>query len=130
MIDVEVSVFDYVRQFVAEVVPEGCFRSQYTPSPSKFPFATLEESGNITNARFRTNSDDEDNATLTYEANVYAMDKRTCRQVLDVLDKAMMRLNFRRNFMDYTNNLNNPELFRITARYIADVDKTGRLSRN
>lgn len=130
MINVEVSVFDYVRQFVADVVPEGCFRSQYTPSPPKFPFATLEEIGNITNSRYRTNSADEDNATITYEANVYATDKRTCRQVMDALDKAMMRLNFRRNFMDYTNNLNNSDLFRLTARFIADVDKDGRLSRN
>ena len=130
MIDVEVDVFDYVYQFVAEAVPEGCFRSQYTPSPPKFPFATLEEIGNVTNNRFRTNSADEDNATITYEANVYAMDKRTCRQVLDVLDRPMARLNFRRNFMNYTDNLNNPDLFRLTARYIADVDKDRKLSRN
>ena len=130
MIDVEVSVFDYVRQFVSEVVPEGCFRSQYTPSPPKFPFATLEEIGNVTNNRFRSNSAEEDNATITYEANVYAMDKRTCRQVLDVLDRAMARLNFKRNFMDFIDNLNNPDLFRLTARFIADVDKNGKLSRN
>lgn len=126
MIDVEADVFDYVWTFVAPRVPQGCFKSVYVPNPSKFPFVTLMEIDNVTDQRNRTGNDEEDFAIVTFEANVYAMDKFECRRIMNTLDNAMMELNFTRLSMSFIPNLADTTIFRITARYraVADANKT------
>lgn len=123
MIDVEVDVFDYVYPSVSALVPTGCFKSEYVPNPPKFPFATLMEVDNVTETRFRTNSSTEEYAVVTYEANVYAMDKPTCRSVMGALDTAMTALGFIRMSMSTIPNLADPQVFRMTARYRAAADQ-------
>ena len=123
MIDVEADVFDYVYKSVSPLVPAGCFKSVYVPNPSKFPFATLMEMDNITDVKNRSTARDEDFAILTYEANVYAMDKFDCREVMDALDKAMLDLGFTRLSMSFIPNLADSTIFRITARYRAEADQ-------
>ncbi len=122
MIDIEADVFDRVYESVAPLVPKGCFKSVYVPNPSKFPFATLMEMDNTTDSARRSTSADEDYAVITYEANVYAMDKFDCREVMDALDKAMIRLGFTRLSMQFIPNLADSTIFRITARYRAAAD--------
>ena len=129
MIDVENYVFDRVYASVSEVVPLGNFKSEYTPEVSSFPFATLMEMDNATDTRHRTSSDEEEYAVVTYEANVYAMDKQECRSVADTLDRAMMGLNFTRLNMSFTPNVQDRTIFRITARYQAVADKNNILYR-
>lgn len=126
MIDVEADVFDYVYPFVAQLVPQGCFKSVYIPNPSKFPFATLMEMDNITDKRNRSSAMNEEYAIVTYEANVYATDKFDCRDVMNAIDTAMTRLNFSRLSMQFVPNLADSTIFRITARYqaTAGADKT------
>lgn len=122
MIDVEADVFNYVYPAVSALVPTGCFTSMYVPNPSKFPFATLMEMDNTTDARHRSSSDTEEYAVLTYEANVYAMDKATCRNVMNALDTSMTTLGFTRLSMSFIPNLADSTVFRITARYRAEAD--------
>lgn len=122
MIDVEAHVFDYVYQAVSQVVPEGCFRSVFVPSPSRFPFATLMEMDNYTDARFQSTSVQENYAIVAYEANVYAMDKQECRDVMATLDGRMIELGFTRLSMQFVPNLADSSLFRLTARYRAEAD--------
>ena len=122
MIDVESDVFDYVYPFVAQLVPQGCFKSVYIPNPSKFPFATLMEMDNITDKRNRSSAMNEEYAIITYEANVYATDKFDCRDVMNAIDTAMTRLNFSRLSMQFVPNLLDSTIFRITARYQATAD--------
>lgn len=126
MIDVEVDVFDYVYPSVAPLVPEGCFQSVYTPSPSAFPFATLMEMDNQSDANHMSTAMNEEYAVITYEANVYAMDKIQCREVMNALDTAMTQLNFRRLSMQFVPNLANAIIYRIVARYraVADANKS------
>lgn len=122
MIDVEADVFNYVYPDVAPLVPEGCFKSVFVPSPPKFPFATLMEMDNITDAKNRSSARDEDYAVLTYEANVYAMDKVSCRAVMSALDTAMIRLGFTRLSSQFIPNLADNTIFRYVARYRATAD--------
>lgn len=119
MIDVEADVFDRVYTSVAPLVPEGCFKSVYVPNPPKFPFATLMEMDNLTDQANRSSAMDEDYAIITYEANVYAMDKFECRDVMNALDNGMVRLGFMRLSMQHIPNLADNTIFRYTARYQA-----------
>lgn len=130
MIDVENAVFDYVYTSVSQFVPEGCFRSTYVPSPTKFPFATLMEIDNQTDESLRGTAVDEEYAVVTYEANVYAEDKAGCRRVMDVLDRAMIRLGFMRLSLSFIPNLADSTLFRCTGRYRAAADANNIIYRH
>ena len=121
MIDLECDVFNAVYSDVFSLVPTGCFKSMYVPNPTKFPFATLMEIDNYTDSRMRSSADIEDYAIITYEANVYAMDKPGCRKVMDALDKALTRLGFTRLSMGTVPNLADAQLFRMTGKYRAEV---------
>lgn len=123
MIDVETDVFDYVYPFVAPLVPDGCFRSVYVPSSSKFPCATLMETDNVTDVKFRSTAILEDYAILTYEANVYAMSKSECRTVMSALDEGMTRLGFTRATLQFVPNLADSTIWRCVARYTASADR-------
>lgn len=126
MIDVEVDVFDRVYPSVSPLVPYGGFVSQYVPVPPVFPFATLYEIDNRTDAAHRSTAVSEEYAVIAYEANVYAEDKQTCRNVMNALDTEMTKLGFTRNSMGFIPNLADSSLFRYTARYsaVAGENKT------
>lgn len=130
MIDVENAVFDYCYPSVAPLVPEGCFRSVYVPSPPKFPFATLMEIDNQTYDGMRGTAVDEEYAVVTYEANVYAEDKAECRTVIDALDRAMVTLGFTRTSLSFIPNLADSTLFRCTGRYRAAADANNVIYRH
>lgn len=122
MIDVETDVFDFVYPYVAPLVPADCFRSVYVPEAPALPFATLYEVDNATTQRRLSTADEEETATLTYEANAYAMEKFQCRDIINAIDGAMRKLNFRRTMTQYVPNLADSRLFRLTARYTAVAD--------
>ena len=122
MIDVEAAVFDYVYPHISPLVPEGCFRSMYVPNPPKFPFATLMEIDNTVDVRHRSTAVTEEYAVITYEANVYAMDKTECREVMDAMDTALTELGFTRLSMSFIPNLADSTLYRMTARFRATAD--------
>lgn len=122
MIDIEADVFNRVFDSVSPVVPAGCFKSEFVPNPSKFPFATLMEIDNLTSRRHRSSSMTEDYAVVTYEANVYDTSKNGCRTVMNALDNAMVNLGFMRITSQFVPNLADQTLFRYTARYQAVTD--------
>ena len=125
MIDLEAHVFDRIFSDVAPLVPEGCFKSMAVPRSPAFPFATLYETDNFTDRKNRSSAREEDYAIVTYEANVYAMTKAECRNVMCALDEGMSRLGFMRLSLQFVPNLSDPVIFRYTARYqaVADLQK-------
>lgn len=129
MIDIEADVFDRVYESVAPLVPKGCFKSAYVANPPKFPFATLMEMDNITDKANRSSAMDEDYSIVTYEANVYATDKFGCRDVMNALDTAMIRLGFMRLSSQYVPNLADQTIFRYTARYQAVTNEKKEIYR-
>lgn len=122
MIDIEADVFDRVYGAVSPLVPTGCFKSVYVPNPTKFPFVTLMEMDNLTDRKNRSSAMTEDYAIVTYEANVYAMDKAGCKNVMSALDTAMVNLGFIRLMCQFVPNLADNNIFRYTARYQAVTD--------
>ena len=130
MIDVETEVLNAVYPYIEDLVPEDSFSSVYVPAPSSFPFVTLMEMDNISDTGHQSTALDEEYAVITYEANVYATDKLDCREIMDALDQAMIRLNFTRLSMTTVPNLADRTIFRITARYRAVADQSKRLYRH
>lgn len=119
MIDVENAVFDAVYGAVSSLVPTGCFKSVYVPNPPKFPFATLMEIDNYTDPKLRGTAESEEYAVVTYEANVYSLDKPGGRNVMAALDAQMLSLGFTRLSMGSIPNLADSAVFRFTAKYRA-----------
>lgn len=121
MIDVEYDVFDYVYPYVSSLLPEGGFESEFNPSPAVLPHATLIEMDNYTDRATLSSSDVEEFAIVTYEANVYAEDKATCRSIMSGIDQAMTSLNFERLSMRFISNLADTSIYRYVARFRAAV---------
>lgn len=130
MADVEIDVFNYVYQSVVSLVPTGGFKNEYVAAPSKFPFATLMEMDNYTNPDRRSSASTEDSAIVMYEANSYAMDKLACRSLMDAINTAMDKLGFLRISQRPTPNLEDPNVYRITARYRAEADANKTIYRH
>jgi len=123
MIDIEIDVFDYVSRKLAEEKPNVSFESVFVPELSKFPHATLMEMDNITDNRRGTQRTAEEYAIVTYEAQVYALDKFDCREIMGIIDDAMLDLGFSRMSMQFVPNLQDARIFRIVTRYQAEADK-------
>ena len=126
MIDVETDVFDFVYQAVHDLFPEGCFTSEYTPSPPALPHACLKEEDNYTDDKLQDTADGERFGNVLYTANVYAEDKFQCRKLMNAIDTKMQSLNFRRFSMRPIDNAADTSIYRIVAQWRGKVnqDKT------
>lgn len=126
MIDAEVDVFDSVYKAVQFLFPEGCFTSEYTPSPPALPHACLKEEDNYTDDNLQDSSGNERFANLMYTANVYAEDKFQCRKLMNAIDTKMQALGFRRMSLRPVDNAADTSIYRIVAQWRGKVnqDKT------
>ena len=129
MIDIEADVFGRVSQAVAELVPAGNFRSDFVPSVSKMPFATLIEVDNITDPARRDTLKAEQYAIVTYEANAWAQTKSEAKAIISAIDEALMEMNFTRVDMQVVPNFADRRLTRYVARYRAEVDRNKTIYR-
>ena len=122
MINIETDVFDTVYREVEFLLPEGCFTSEYVPSPPALPHASLIEMDNYTDRSLQDTAFQERFAIVMYEANVYAEDKFTCKRIMGAIDSVMQKLGFTRMSMRPVDNVANISIHRIVARYRATVD--------
>lgn len=129
MINIETDVFDAVYKAVYLLIPEGCFTSDYVAAPPALPHATLIEMDNYTDRNTLDTALHEKFAVVTYEANVYAEDKFTCRNIMDVIDTKMQELGFTRLSLRQVDNAVNTSIYRLVARYRAEVSKNKKIYR-
>ena len=130
MIDFEIEIFDAVYPFIKDLVPPGGFVSEYVPAPSAFPHVALMEVDNVPDRRTVDSGHYEYSAILTYEAQVYAMDKATCRSIAAALDSAMVgTIGFTKTLGQMIPNQPDPNIFRYVARYTRGVDRGGNTYR-
>lgn len=129
MIDVEQYIFNAVYDNVAPLCAKNGFKSVHTPNPTVFPTVALYEMKNITDYSLKSTAAEEDFATLTYEAHVYAQSRIECRKVFKALDDSLIRLNMTRVSGDYAPNANNTKVQEYVARYRVNVDQNGILYR-
>ena len=129
MIDYEVQVFNRVHSAIASLCAKNKFVSKQIVSPTAFPAASLIEMDNTTVRARQSSTPGENFALITYQLDVYAQKKSDCRNVFAVADAAMIAMNFSRMSGRYIDNPGNPDVFRYTARYEAEIDPDGNIYR-
>ena len=129
MIDYEVKIFNKVHASVAPLCAKNKFVSKQIVSETAFPAASLIEMDNTTIRDRQSSTPTENFALITYQLDVYALKKSECRKVFDTADQAMIGMNFSRMSGHYNDNAGNPDVFRYTARYEAEIDPDGNLYR-
>ncbi len=126
MIDIEYQVFDTVYPFIEELVPEGGFVSEFVPAPASLPHVCLQEIDNRPDPRTKDTGKHEWSSIVTYESQVYATDKATCRTIQAALDSAMVdTMGFTKTQGQFIPNLADQMIYRIVARYVRGVTQSG-----
>lgn len=139
MIDYEDAIGVEVRDaLLAEHTADSTFPNTidvtnvWVKAPASLPHVSIIETDNYTD-NGSMDSDGEVLGVLTYEVNVYSAlltgSKREARRIMNVVDKAMTRMNFRRIAMQPVDNLMDATVYRLFARYQVNVDKLGTLYR-
>ena len=126
MIDKETDIFDAVYPYLEDLLPTGGFVSEYVPEPESLPHVSLIEIDNTPDQKTVDSSHHEWSSIVTYESNVYATDKGTCRSIQAALDNAMIGLiGFSKISGQFTPNLADPRIYRITCRYTRGITING-----
>ena len=130
MIDVENDVFNAVYPFVAPLVPEGGFVSEFVPEPASLPHVYLCEIDNYPDRRTADSGRREWSSVITYESNVYATSKEECRRIQAALDSGMVeKIGFSKTQGMFVPNLADRTIYRIVSRYTRGVDHMGNFYR-
>ncbi|WP_201757318.1 hypothetical protein [Colidextribacter sp. OB.20] len=94
--------------------------------PARFPAVTIVEQDNAVKKDMRT-LNIENAVGVMYEVNVYSNKvgyrKSEAKKIMATADREMTRLGFTRTMMNPISNLQDASIYRIVARYEADVDK-------
>lgn len=126
MIDPEFAVFDAVSDEVKLMYPDLYMTGDLSFTPSKFPAVSIVEKNNSVMRNMRTNNI-ENAVSLMYEVNVYSnkvgYSKMEAKEILNVVDAAFTRIGFTRTFSNPVQNLEDKTVFRIVARYEANMDR-------
>ena len=128
MIDIESAVFTPVAKALRDAFPGISVSSTYVHAPKSFPHVSLVEQDNYPTGERLDNGPEETFATVMYEVNVYS-DKATgkkghCRKMMMVIDRVLYGLNFKRLNMNPVPNMEDANIYRLTARYRAETDGT------
>ena len=130
MINIENEVFSIVSKKVREKYKDIYMTGEYVRSPSSFPHASLVEMDNTTYTLTQTSCGNENHASVMYEADVYSNKvkgkKSECKDIISLIDEAMMSLGFTRTMLQPIPNMDDATIYRMVARYKAIVatDKT------
>lgn len=127
MIDIESIVFNSVATKLRNAFQGITVKGEFQRFPEKFPFVTIEEKSNSVVRSMRT-TDIENMVSVMYEINVYSnkegSKKSEAKKIMAFADNCMAELGFTRTFMNPIPNLEDATIYRITARYEADIDQT------
>lgn len=129
MIDFEVKIFNKVHSAASPLCAKNGFVSKQIVKATAFPAASLIEMDNATVRKRQSSTPRENFALVTYQLDVYAMKKSDCKAVFAAADDMMLKLNFSRMSGRYIDNPGNPDVFRYTARYEAEIDQYGNIYR-
>lgn len=130
MIDIENDIIELVTQTVLTAYPNADVSGQFTEFPAKFPAVTVVEADNYVNRRMRTFDRVENADSVMYEINVYSAKSGTkkseAKDIMNLIDNALLAKNFTRTMKSQIPNAADKNIYRIVARYTADVKETGR----
>ena len=129
--DFETDIFDAVCTYppLAEKIPAGNLRSEYTPVCDSFPLMTLVRMDSYPDWRHESTSDEEDLTIDTYEAHIYARSMEECKEIANIVGERMRQMNFRRLTMRSVLNGNDVTVSQIVMRFEHRIDSIGRMYR-
>lgn len=122
--------FNSAYQVAAPLCAKGKFTNVYTPSPTAFPAGALYELINTTVRKRQSSTPIENFAQIIYQLDCYAKSKAECKALFNAVDERMISLGFTRMNGGLVDNFSNPSVFRITARYSAEIDRDGVIYRS
>lgn len=126
MIDPEFAVYDAVTDEVKLMYPDLYMTGDVSFAPSQFPAVSIVEKNNSVLLGMRTNNI-ENAVSLMYEVNVYSnkvgYSKMEAKEILGAVDDAFTKIGFTRTFSNPVQNLEDKTVFRIVARYEANMDR-------
>lgn len=127
MIDIENIIYTELVDVLKKAYPDVFVTSEIIQSPPKFPCVFINEIGNITDINTGTTSEIENHSIITYEIQVFSdkdKGKKTeCKKILQVLDDKMGKLGFNRFMYSSIPNVLDNSIYRVLARYRAEVGK-------
>ena len=129
MIDYEIHVFDKVYRAAAHLCADGKFVGMQVVNPTAYPAAALVEVSNTTVRERQSSTPVENFSRIMYQLDCYALDKFGCKAVYKAVDDEMIAMGFTRVMGTFLDNAGNPDVFRYTARYEAEIDPEGNIYR-
>lgn len=124
MIDVENVIFDKASKLLETKFTGITVESTYNPTPSSFPFVSIEEQDNFVYDRTSTLDELENHCEVMYQVDVYSNRKDTAKseakKIANYIDEVFNGLKFTRIVKAYTPNVDR-SIFRITMRYTAVI---------
>lgn len=125
MIDIENDIYGIVSKAAKAEFPGLFTAGEYVDVPSRFPALTIVQEDSSVYERMRTNNI-ENAAQLMFSAKVYSnkvgYKKQEAKDIMDVVDREMAKLNFTRTFCGPVANLQDATIFQLVARYEGIVD--------
>lgn len=128
MIDIEAMVYTPIATALRSSFSGITVEGDYSKTPTGFPFVSIVEADNYTTTSRLDSSDTEKYSTLMFEVNVYSNKtkgrKSECKSIMALIDSMMYAMNFTRIVLSPVPNLDNANIYRMTARYRAESDGT------
>ena len=126
MIDIEPVVYTTIHDAIKAAFPDCTVSDTPPEAAAKFPFVSVQESGNRTYEKTLDNALTEHHAVVVYDINVYsdkqAGRKRECKAILNVADMAMQEMKFTRILKGELPCVNRT-IMRMHGRYEAVVEE-------
>jgi len=133
MIDVEADVFDTVARAIYALSESAYISSRHFIAPPQFPAISIIEKTNLSHTESYDSSGREKASSLTYVIDVYSNSekkaKQECKKIMKVIADTMNTMNFTRTFCEVSDNVADPNIYRMTARFAALVDESNVLYR-
>lgn len=125
MIDVENLVIDTVSKAIkASAYQITNVSSEYTDTPSSFPFVSIVEADNYTYRKTQDDDLKEHHTNVMYEVNVYSNKtngkKTEAKKIMEIVDTALQNIKFTRTVKQEIPN-KDKTIYRIIARYEAVI---------
>lgn len=133
MIDIEAIVFTPIAAALREAYDPIYVTMEYVPAAPTLPAVIIRETSNAIYEQASTNATMEYAAEVTLEVDVYSglrQGKRAqAREIMSVVDGMLAGCGWTRFFLNPVQNLNDPNIYRMTARYRAIVTQDNVIHR-
>lgn len=131
MIDVHSVVYDEAAQAILTEYPEAYISSVPMVAPASFPAVELRILSNVEIKTYMDSSGEENVNEYIVQAQIYDNDldesDQVCWNIAQIIDSTLRKMNARRSFLQALDNAADPDIYRLTGRWIGAIDSNGLL---